>query len=216
MLVVMEVLGYQRTPMNKHESDSQPVEPDDQELVIQAQGGDPGAFDQLAVRYQKQLFSVIYNILLNIEDTEDVLMETLLKAYKNISRFRTDAKFYTWIYQIAYNESINSLRKRKRLPQKDELTEMWGEDSTQDQSSFKDNTLSSDPERQVNLKELEIKLNESLATLSEDHRTVVNLFDIQGLSHSEIGFIMKCSEGTVRSRLHYAHKELQKLLRNYI
>ena len=188
----------------------------DQELVSLAQGGRSEAFDLLTVRYSKQLFNVIYNIVLNHEDTKDVLMETLVKAYNHIGRFRTDSKFYTWIYQIAYYESINWLRKRKRAPQKAELPDGMTEEASQDRAAYMDSHLSADVERQMRNKELANKLNESLATLSEEHRTVVNLFDIQGLTHAEIAFIMKCSEGTVRSRLHYAHKQLQKLLRNYI
>jgi RNA polymerase sigma-70 factor, ECF subfamily len=168
------------------------------------------------VRYQKQLFTVIYNIVLNHSDTQDVLMETLMKAYKNMGRFRTDAKFYTWIYQIAYHESINLLRKRRRSPQISEQLEQDNDESPRERSEFMDTRLSADIDRQMRVKELENKLNESLAQLSDNHRTVVNLFDIQNLSHSEIAEVMKCSEATVRTRLHYAHKQLQKLLRNYI
>ncbi len=202
--------------MSKSDSTPDPSETPDQDLVSRAQEGEMAAFDMLVIRYQKQLFSVIYNIVLDHEDTKDILMETFVKAHTHIGRFRTDAKFYTWIYQIAYNESINWLRKRKRTPLRADLPDGTGEENPQDQAAYRDNDLSADPERQMKMKELGNKLNESLATLSEEHRTVVNLFDIQGLSHSEIAFIMKCSEGTVRSRLHYAHKQLQKLLRHYI
>ena len=202
--------------MSLPETNSATDKQTDEELVLAAQHGDSVAFDILAVRYTKQLFNVIYNIVLSHEDTKDVLMETLFKAYSHIGRFRTDSKFYTWIYQIAYYESINWLRKRKRSPLRAELPDGVSEEASQDSAAYMDQHLSADVERQMNLKELENKLNESLAALSEEHRTVVNFFDIQGLSHAEIAFIMKCSEGTVRSRLHYAHKQLQKLLRNYI
>ena len=86
----------------------------------------------------------------------------------------------------------------------------------QNRSEFIDGRASSDAERQARLQELKKKLNESMAKLSEHHRAVVTLFDVQGLSHAEIGKIMNCKEETVRSRLFYAHKQLQKYLKNYL
>jgi RNA polymerase sigma-70 factor, ECF subfamily len=190
--------------------------PPDSDLILKTQAGDPSAFDELILRYQKRLYSVIYHLVLNHEDTEEVLMDTLTRAYKNIGTFRAEAAFYTWVYRIACNQAINLLRKRKRRPAMVEVLGFEEENERTGRPELADAHASADACRQLNIKEIENKLNESMASLSDEHRTVVNLFDIQGLSHQEISAIMKCSEGTVRSRLHYAHKQLQKLLRHYL
>ncbi|HEY8964882.1 MAG TPA: sigma-70 family RNA polymerase sigma factor [Candidatus Methylacidiphilales bacterium] len=188
-------------------------EPSDRELVRRAQEGDFPAFEALYLRYEKPIRVALYNILLHDADTKDAHSETFAKAYQNLPSFREEAQFSTWLYRIAKNTALNLLRKRKRKPlvslSQDEDEEFYEE------NSFIDETVSSNVERQVENQELQKKLNESLARLSEEHRMVVTLFDIQGLSHAEIGAIMKCSEGTVRSRLFYAHKQLQKYLKDY-
>ena len=190
-----------------------PPPPSDRELVRQTQEGDPAAFDELFRRYEKKMQVMIYGILLHHEDTQDAVIETFLKAYQSIARFEGKAEFSTWLYTIAKNTAYNLLRKLKRRPQ---VTLPPEEDENfHDNNSFIDKTISSDVLRQMENAELQNKLNESLALLSEDHRTVVTLFDVQEMSHAEIAKVMGCSEGTVRSRLFYAHKQLQKYLKNY-
>ena len=190
-----------------------PTGPSDPDLVRRAQEGDLAAFDDLVVRYEKPIRVTLYNILLHHADTEDALIETFTKAYQNLASFREEAQFSTWLYRIAKNTALNQIRKRKRRPlfslSQDEDDEFYEE------NSFVDETIASNVTRQIENQELQNKLNESLARLSEEHRTVVTLFDVQGMSHAEIAAIMKCTEGTVRSRLFYAHKQLQKFLRDY-
>jgi RNA polymerase sigma-70 factor (ECF subfamily) len=191
-----------------------PAEPNDQELVRRTQAGDPGAFDQLVLRYESRMRVTIYGVLLNHEDTEDALVETFFKAYRNLSSFQGKSEFSTWLYRIAKNTALNALRKLRRRPQG--VVPLVGEEGFNEGKWFIDESLSSDTRRQLENKELQNKLNECLALLSEDHRTVVTLFDIQELSHAEIAKIMGCSEGTVRSRLFYAHKQLQSQLQRYL
>lgn len=140
-------------------------------------------------------------------------METFTKAFQNIRSYKADAAFYTWLYRIAVNQSINFLRRNKF---RQDVSMDDAESDLQNQKAFMDSGLSSDVERQNNIAELQKKLNESLMKLSEQHRAVVTLFDVQGLSHAEIAKIMECSEGTVRSRLFYAHKQLQNYLKGYV
>jgi RNA polymerase sigma-70 factor (ECF subfamily) len=186
--------------------------PPDRELVARTQGGDPTAFDALVVRYQARVYGVIHNMVNNHADTNDLLMETFQKAYRSIHTYKADAAFYTWLYRIAINQTINFLRRNKHR----QNVSMDDEDlDLHNRSEFVDSHLDADVERQSDLTDLQKKLNESLMKLSEEHRAVVTLFDVQGLSHGEISKIMKCSEGTVRSRLFYAHKQLQKYLRGY-
>lgn len=187
-------------------------DPTDRELVARSQAGDSRAFDELIVRYQKRVYTVIYGMVSNHADTNDLLMETFQKAYRSIHSFKSDAAFYTWIYRVAVNQSINFLRRSKHRNN----ISLDDEDSDiQNRREFVDNSVVADVERQSNITDLQKKLNESLMQLSEDHRAVVTLFDVQGFSHAEISKIMGCSEGTVRSRLFYAHKQLQKYLKNY-
>ncbi len=188
-------------------------QPPDRELVARTQAGDSSAFDQLLIRYQQRVYGVIHNMVNNHADTNDLLMETFSKAYQNIHSYKADAAFYTWIYRIAVNQTINFLKRNKsrhNISMDDDSEDM------ESQKEFIDTALSGDVERQNKISELQKKLNESLMKLSEQHRAVVTLFDVQGLSHTEIAKIMGCSEGTVRSRLFYAHKQLQKNLKGYV
>lgn len=185
----------------------------DQDLVRRTQEGDPSAFDQLVLRYEARIRVMLYGILLHHEDTEDALVETFFKAYRSISGFKGEAQFSTWLYQIGKNTAYNARRKTKRRPQASLIPE--DDEEFNDNNNFIDENISSNVTRQIENKELQNKLNECLALLSDDHRTVVTLFDIQDMSHAEIAEVMGCSEGTVRSRLFYAHKQLQKLLKNY-
>ncbi|SDU02031.1 RNA polymerase sigma-70 factor, ECF subfamily [Verrucomicrobium sp. GAS474] len=187
--------------------------PTDRDLVSRAQEGDLAAFDELVLRYEKPIRVTLYNILLHHEDTNDALIETFTKAYQNLASFREEAQFSTWLYRIAKNTALNQIRKRKRRPFFSPSQEE--EEEFYEGNNFIDNNISADVTRQIENQELQNKLNESLSRLSEEHRMVVSLFDVQGMSHAEIAAIMKCTEGTVRSRLFYAHKQLQKFLKDY-
>jgi RNA polymerase sigma factor (sigma-70 family) len=194
-------------------SASEPKVPSDRSLVERTQAGDPTAFDELVRRYQPRLLGMLYSMSNNQTDAWDLAMETFEKAYKSIHTFRLDAEFFTWLYRIGFNLTVNFLRRNKH---RHNLSMDDADLDLQNRSEFIDGRASSDAERQTRLMELKKKLNESMAKLSEHHRAVVTLFDVQGLSHAEIGKIMNCKEETVRSRLFYAHKQLQKYLKNYL
>ena len=184
-------------------------EPSDIALVTRAQAGDSRSFDLLVLRYQKRLYSVIFQIIRHHQDTEDVLYQTLIKANDNLSGFKGNSGFHTWLYRIAVNRSLNFIRLRKTNREMSIHADEGGEGGGFD---LIDEGVVNEVEVQENRTELQNKLNIALSKLSEDHRTVVNLFDIQDLSHTEIAKILGCSEGTVRSRLHYAHKQLKNYL----
>lgn len=190
-----------------------PRPPDpDQDLVTRAQAGDTRAVDALILKHGDRLFGLVYQMTGNKDDTHDLLQETFAKGYRSIRSFRSSSTFSTWIHQIAVNLTLNFLKRRKRRPSVS-LNEI---DATGDQDpGIADSSIQSDPERQSSLAELQKKLNEALAKLSDSHRTVVTMFDIQGIPHAEIARILKISEGTVRSRLHYAHLQLQNALQDH-
>ena len=185
----------------------------DRVLVERTQSGDPTAFDELVRRYQPRLLGMLYHMTNNQADSWDLAMETFEKAYKSIHTFRLDSEFFTWLYRIGFNLTVNFIKRNKHrnnLSMDDEDLDL------QNRSEFIDVSASGDAEKQSRLADLKKKLNESMMKLSDHHRAVVTLFDIQGLSHAEISKILNCKEETVRSRLYYAHKQLQKYLKNYL
>src|SRR5277367_372805 len=185
----------------------------DRVLVERAQAGDPTAFDELVRRYQPRLLGMLYNMTNNQTDAWDLAMETFEKAYKSIHSFRLDSEFFTWLYRIGFNLTVNFIKRNKH---RNNLSMDDADLDLQNRSEFIDVSASGDAEKQARLAELKKKLNESMMKLSDQHRAVVTLFDVQGLSHAEISKIMNCKEETVRSRLFYAHKQLQKYLKNYL
>lgn len=182
-------------------------------LIQKIQAGEVAFFDKLVKKYRERLYSVIYNLTSNREDTADLTQETFIKAFRSINKFKGNSSFFTWVYRIAVNTTISHLKKNKlrrffsfELIQEEgtspEILDALCTKNTSDKSVF--------------LKELQEKLNEALQSLSISHRTVIVLYEIEGLSHQEIAQIMESSEGTVRSRLHYAKQQLQVLLKDYL
>ncbi len=192
----------------------------DAHFVQATLSGDVGAFDVLIDRYKQRLFVYIYNMIGHKEDTDDVLMDTFIRAYQNLHRFKGNSSFSTWLYRIAHNRALDFLRskkKRKKMIDEDWILEEEGADEEgRGGDQAEDKSVRGNVSREVENKELENKLNESLNKLSNNHRAVIIMYDIQGKSHSEIAQIMGCSEGTVRSRLHYAHLEMQNYLKDFI
>ncbi len=185
---------------------------EDDALVKRAQEGDATAFDELVLKHNKRLYGLVYHMTQNREDTYDLLQDVFAKAYRSIKGFKGKSSFYTWIYTIGVNMTINHLKKKKR---KFALSIDNEELGIINDPSLVDNTSYSNPRREVDLKILQRKLNETLMELSEQHRVVVVMFDIQGMPHAEISRILGVSEGTVRSRLFYAHKNLQSKLESF-
>jgi RNA polymerase sigma-70 factor (ECF subfamily) len=185
----------------------------DRGLVARAQKGDTAAFDQLVVKYSPRLYGMIYHMTSNKEDANDLMQDVFAKAYRSLSRFRGKSSFYTWIYAIGTNMTLNFLKKRKRRA-------AWSLDDLdsgiQNDEAMVDIAHSANPRHQSDVNELQKKLNEAMQSLSDDHRAVVTMFDIQGIPHAEISKILKVSEGTVRSRLFYAHQQLQGHLEEFI
>ncbi|MBL9117473.1 MAG: sigma-70 family RNA polymerase sigma factor [Verrucomicrobiaceae bacterium] len=186
---------------------------EDRALVDLAQKGDTRAFDQLVRKYTPKIYGLVYNMTANREDTADLLQDIFAKAYRSLDRFLGKSSFYTWIYAIGVNMTLNYLKKRNRHP-KLSLDDMDA-GVENDPDFIKATTGSTNPLRDVNLHELQKKLNEAMMKLSEDHRAVVTMYDIQGLQHAEISKILGVSEGTVRSRLFYAHRQLQNFLEEF-
>ncbi len=190
--------GLEARAKSRRETMDQPRVDPDQELVTRTQSGDAGAFDELVIKYTPRLYGLVYNMTSNHEDTNDLLQDIFAKAYRAIRGFRGKSSFYTWIH------SIGGRRFQLSLDDVDA--------SIQNDKEFLESTATSSPVREADLSELQRRLNEAMMKLSDEHRAVVTMFHIQGMPHAEISKILRVSEGTVRSRLFYANRQLQNYL----
>ncbi len=186
-------------------------EASDEELIKMTLDGKTRAFDELVRRHSRRLHAMLIQMLGSEADAYDVAQNAFLKAFRSLRYFNGNSAFYTWLYSIATNLARNLLRKRKR-----EKTYSLDDDEKGDplekNAAMADGGVSVDPVRQAQNADLRKKLAAALESLSPAHREVVILCDIQGLSYAEIAKMLDISDGTLRSRLHYAHKQLQGLL----
>jgi len=201
-------------PLGEAHAGLPPPEPmPETELVKRARGGDLAAYDDLDRRYQERIYATIYHMTSNHEDANDLAQEAFIKAFHALKSFKGGSSFYTWVYRIAVNKTINFLKQRKNKTQMSlDNLDYHVEHDPDFVALISDKT----PRREVNLAELQEKLNAAMQRLSEPHRLVVTLHDVQGLSHEEIAEIMDCNIGTVRSRLFYARQQMQAYLSDYL
>ncbi len=185
----------------------------DADLVFKAQQGDLSAFDELVERYHGKIYGLTYNMTSNREDAEDLVQEVFVKAFNALPRFKGNSSFYTWVYRIAVNKTINYRKKRNR---KRALSLDQFDQEIKTDDVYHDLTAKGSPLRNLSLTELQKKLNEALQTLSEKHRTVVVMHDMQGIPHEEIAKVVGASVGTVRSRLFYARRQMQAELTEFM
>ena len=199
------------TPLDQPATNPEP--PDDLTLVKRAQAGDLAAFDELVRRHQGRLYATLYHMTSSHEDAHDLAQESFVKAWRALPSFKGGASFYTWLYRIAVNTTINfrKSRKNRRGISLNDL-DAGAENDPDLVALISERT----PRRDLNLAELQEKLNEAMQKLSDVHRLVVTLHDIQDLSHEEIAAITDCNVGTVRSRLFYARQQLQGWLADYL
>ena len=184
------------------------VEVSDWELVQKCQAGDMNAFEELVSRYQQKVFMVILGLLRNREDALEVAQETFFRAYRKIKSFQGGSSFYTWLYRIAVNIAIDAQRRQKRNP----LDFRESMDGVMEER----NEVAKDPFAELHDKELRVKMVQAINDLTPEHRAVIVLRTLEGLSYKDIGELLGCSEGTVMSRLHYARKKLQEKLRAFL
>ena len=191
---------------------SDTVEPDDRTLVKRCQAGDSSAFDELVTRYRTKVFTMVYGMVQNEQDAWDLAQEGFLKAWRSIHRFKGQSSFYTWLYRIMTNVTIDSLR-RKGIHGEAEFDDRISPDSVEPGSRTTPSSVPL-PHKKVEHKEIRQRIDEAIAKLSAEHRAVIVMKEIEDLQYSEIAEILECSIGTVMSRLFYARKKLQSLLRD--
>jgi RNA polymerase sigma-70 factor, ECF subfamily len=184
------------------------VESSDRELVEKCKTGEMSAFQELVSRYHRKIYMVILGLLRNREDALEVAQETFFRAYRKIKGFQGDSSFYTWLYRIAVNIAIDSQRRQKRNPL-DFRDTMEGIFEEHDE-------VAKDPFSDVHDRELREQLIAAINDLTPEHKAVIILRAVEGLSYRDIAEILGCSEGTVMSRLHYARKKLQEKLSAFL
>jgi len=187
----------------------------DWELVQRARGGDREAFRQLVERYQRKVGALALGMLRNQDDALDVVQETFTKAYQSLDRFKGDSSFYTWVYRIASNLCIDHQRRESRathLPYEhdDRTPGAVGE------GTLLDGTPRDQPFDRTRDAQLGERLRIAIAELTPEHRAVILLREVDGLSYEEISQVLQCPKGTVMSRLHYARRQLQARLREML
>jgi RNA polymerase sigma-70 factor (ECF subfamily) len=190
-----------------------PAEVLEVDLVRRAREGDLTAYDELVKRYQERIYATIYHMTANHEDANDLAQDAFIKAFSALKSFKGGSSFYTWLYRIAVNKTINFLKQRKNKYHLSLNDLDFNAENDPDMVALVSHKT---PRRDAGLSELQKKLNEALMKLSEPHRMVVVLHDVQGQSHDEIAEVMGCNIGTVRSRLFYARQQMQGYLAEYI
>ena len=204
--------GAARLTMDSEATAAQADVPD-LDLVKRAQEGDSEAFDELVGRYRNRIFGMIYNMVHNEQDAWDLAQDSFLKAWKSIARFRGQSSFYTWMYRIVMNVTIDAMRKKQVKGGGAEF-----DDSVQlkeiDPASRTVPHADALPHERMEHKEIRSRIDAAIAQLSPEHRAVILMKEIEDMQYNEIAESLGCSIGTVMSRLFYARKKLQNLLRD--
>lgn len=189
------------------------MERSDRELVRQSRQGDKEAFRELVERYQRKVLAVAMGMVHNRDDALELAQETFVKAYENLEGFKGESSFYTWLYRIVVNLGID-FRRRERRHGTISLADRPG--GGEDLEARLPAQRLADPYQQTRSREIGSRMQEAIDDLTPDHRAVILLREVEGLSYDDISRVMQCSKGTVMSRLHYARKKLQDKLKDLL
>jgi len=184
---------------------------EDRAFVEATLDGDNLAFGKLVERYQRRVYALAYGILRNREDAWDVSQEAFVKAYKNLSTWHGESAFYTWLYRITYNFALDTLRAKGRRG-----TVAIDESMPESDLNLDHIAQPEHPGAAVDRRELAEVVSAAMAKLTEKHRAIIVLREIEGLSYEEMAEVLKISKGTVMSRLFHARRNLQILLEPYL
>jgi RNA polymerase sigma-70 factor (ECF subfamily) len=179
-------------------------------LVARARDGDEEAFGELVRMYHDRIYALAFNIVRNEHDARDLAQATWIKAWRSLTSFRGQSRFYTWLYRVGTYVCLDHLRRSKARPQ-DSLDD---EDWMQRQGARTElSDRAATPDQNAQSAEIRAAFNRALAELSPEHRTVLVLREVDGLSYDEIADVMECRKGTVMSRLFHARRQMQERLK---
>jgi len=188
--------------------------PSDKELVSRAQKGDKPAWRAIYDRYNRRCFALALGVVHNKDEALDVVQEAFLRAYKHLAGFEGASSLYTWLYRIVMNAAIDHLRRQNRAPQVDydDAVAHLENEAPADAQSLVPQLVRGNPAKELVRREIREKLDEALGKLSPNHRAVLVMREIEGLSYEEMAKEMKCSKGTIMSRLFHARRYMQNHL----
>ena len=192
------------------------METNEVQLVERARNGDREAFKELVETYQRKVYGISIGMLKNPDDAMDVTQEVFIKVYRYLDNFNQQSSFYTWIYRITVNKCIDFIRKKKRKREVDYDDALQREGDVEGGEELMPSRLGLNPDRVYARKELRGKMLEALETLSEKHRTILILREVEGLSYEEIAEVLQVSKGTVMSRLYHARRYFQDAVKEYL
>jgi RNA polymerase sigma-70 factor (ECF subfamily) len=188
---------------------------DDESTVRECIRGDRSAFDRLVEKYYRKIYNLSYRFVGDQEEANDLAQEIFTAAYQNIKRFRGDSKFSTWLFQIAANRGKNKFKYLKRrgfFVNKGS----WDNDEEGGSTPREIPDFDGNPETMLAGKQIQRIVQQAIDQLDPDHKEIVILRDIEGLSYEEIGRILHLPEGTTKSRLHRARMEVKEKLKRVL
>ena len=188
-----------------------PVELDDRQLVDEARKGSQAAFRALVERHQRKVYGMAFAMLRDSDAARDVVQDAFIKVHRHLADFEGTSGFYTWLYRIALNLCIDRTRRQKRFAHVDFDDALAHED--EDGFDVSPHRLGFDPAQALRDREIRERVMAALDQLSPIHRAVIVMREVDGLSYKEIADAMKCSQGTIMSRLFHARKRMQEILR---
>jgi len=183
------------------------VEEKEGKLISRCQQGDQDALREIFDLYHKKVYRIAYGVVRQREDALDIVQEVFIKLFRSIRNFKGESRLYTYLYRMAMNTAIDFARKTKKVPTSG-IDEEGGFHPIDDPEKR--------PDRVAVYKELEERVRWALEQLPQDQRATILFREVEGLSYQEIAEVMGCSIGTIMSRLHYARKRVQQLLKDYI
>ena len=186
---------------------SEPVVNDDAQLIHEALAGKTTAFGQLVQKYQDRLYNTLVHVVGSPEDARDIVQDALVQAFLKLETFRHTSAFYTWLYRIAFNVAATHYRRKRPAASVEQLREASGEEPIDGRAGPADRVEQEERCRQV---------QQAIAALSEEHRAVVVLREIDGCCYDTIAEVLELPIGTVRSRLHRARLQLREELKEVL
>jgi RNA polymerase sigma-70 factor (ECF subfamily) len=183
----------------------------DEELMLRVQSGETACFDLLVDRYKTRLFNYLFRLTSSRDDAEEIAQEAFVKAYIHAEKYKTIARFSTWLYTIATNLVRNQMRSRSRKPK---IFSLWGMGNRDDDSEKQIDIMDPgrNPEDTANDNELSVVIGEAIEKIPEKYRTSFVLREINQLSYEEIAAVTGLKLGTVRSRINRARNYFRQII----
>jgi RNA polymerase sigma-70 factor (ECF subfamily) len=205
-------LNSRPPPASNHKQARAREAEEDRALIARAQAGDTGAFRRLVERHQRRAFAIALALVRDENDARELVQDAFLRVFKSLPSFQGGSSFFTWLYRIITNLSIDLIRKPGRQTADIEDARLELEDAQEVDSPFLSRFEGADPADLVRRREIGAKLQQALDALPSYHRAVIVMREIDGLSYEEMAQVVGVSKGTIMSRLFHARQKLQRAL----